>query len=389
MTDLPTISGSIEQDSWEEDVKILTQKVKPTWKAVDLKVSILNGGYINGIYRCQNLKSDENSLLFRVFNVKLNLDEMKQDWDGSKFTEEERKAYEERAKQMMSHENEITVMRDMGELGLAAKFHAKFDNGICYDFVEGEVLTSSIIKENPEIVDQLAKMVGRLHSYQPPKNLADKKAENQTTAGSFQSVLANWLKQTMGAVKAASEIRKDGRFKEFIELIGDLDQEIEDTCIESDTDLVWCHEDLNLANIIYNAKTGELKFIDWEMTNYNNPERDIGYLFSNFAEHIDKGYDLSYYPTEETQKRFLRLYLQTYYSQLNKKPKVSIEDTLEKLYRLSNRAALHAHLAIGMISASLAAREDKESAKDKNDLLSYSIARIKAYRTQKNTFLAI
>jgi ethanolamine kinase len=47
--------------------------------------------------------------------------------------------------------------------------------------------------------------------------------------------------------------------------------------------VVFCHNDLLLANIIYNAKKNTVTFIDYEYSNYNYQAFDIGNHFAEFA----------------------------------------------------------------------------------------------------------
>lgn len=299
---------------------------------------------------------------------------------------EEVKQFEERSKAISSHDYEIAVMRDMGELGLGSKLHAKFENGICYDFVEGTILNPKLIRDNPEIVDKLARMVGLLHSYQPPKEIAETKGKNQDAAPKPDE-MGKWIKRMLPILKTS----KDVRIKEFLDLVGDYEKEAKDIAIDynkAKRKVVWCHGDLNLSNIIYNAKNGDIKFIDWEMTNYNGREFDIGGLFAQFGGHLKDGYDVSFYPTEETQNRFLRIYLDTYYRNSGEEP-TAIDEELEELRQLANRSALAIHLAFSMGMATLASKNEREQVENEVDFVGYALERMRGYREQKPKILAL
>jgi aminoglycoside phosphotransferase (APT) family kinase protein len=47
--------------------------------------------------------------------------------------------------------------------------------------------------------------------------------------------------------------------------------------------IVFCHNDLLLANIIHNANKSTVTFIDYEYSNYNYQAFDIGNHFAEFA----------------------------------------------------------------------------------------------------------
>lgn len=74
-------------------------------------------------------------------------------------------------------------------------------------------------------------------------------------------------------------------------------------------DLVLCHNDLLVKNIIYNEKTNEISFIDFEYTHLNYYLFDIANHFVEYAG-VDNA-DFTIYPTRDEQKRWLKFYFQT------------------------------------------------------------------------------
>jgi ethanolamine kinase len=73
-------------------------------------------------------------------------------------------------------------------------------------------------------------------------------------------------------------------------------------------DLVLCHNDLLVKNIIYNEKTEKISFIDFEYTRLNYYLFDIANHFVEYAGVDDA--DFSIYPTRDEQKRWLKIYFQ-------------------------------------------------------------------------------
>jgi len=74
-------------------------------------------------------------------------------------------------------------------------------------------------------------------------------------------------------------------------------------------DLVLCHNDLLVKNIIYDEKSEKISFIDFEYTHLNYFLFDIANHFVEYAGVDDA--DFSLYPTRDEQKSWLKIYFQT------------------------------------------------------------------------------
>ncbi|CAF5168088.1 unnamed protein product, partial [Rotaria sp. Silwood1] len=74
-------------------------------------------------------------------------------------------------------------------------------------------------------------------------------------------------------------------------------------------DLVYCHNDLLVKNIIYDEKNDTISFIDFEYTHLNYYLFDIANHFVEYAGVDDADFNL--YPTHDEQKRWLKIYFQS------------------------------------------------------------------------------
>ena len=74
-------------------------------------------------------------------------------------------------------------------------------------------------------------------------------------------------------------------------------------------DLVFCHNDLLVKNIIYNQKREQVSFIDFEYARVNYALFDIANHFVEYAG-VDNA-DFTLYPNSDEQKRWLKIYFQT------------------------------------------------------------------------------
>lgn len=73
-------------------------------------------------------------------------------------------------------------------------------------------------------------------------------------------------------------------------------------------DLVLCHNDLLVKNIIYQEKTKQISFIDFEYTHMNYALFDIANHFVEYGGVENADYNI--YPTRDEQKKWLEIYFQ-------------------------------------------------------------------------------
>jgi ethanolamine kinase len=74
--------------------------------------------------------------------------------------------------------------------------------------------------------------------------------------------------------------------------------------------VVFCHNDLLHANILYDEQTDSVAFIDYEYGCYNHRGFDLG---NHFAEWAGFECDYTQYPDHKQQSVWLRTYLQASY----------------------------------------------------------------------------
>lgn len=227
-------------------------------------------------------------------------------------------------------------------------------------------------------------MIGIIHSFKPDKsyNFEVKSEELYLINDVSKSVKRKMPELLKG---------KDIRFKEFAKMFGDVEKEVDDIAAvfkPRKEDVVWCHGDLNLSNIIHNKDNDDIKLIDWELTKYDYRETELGYLFTQFGGHLS-GYDVTLYPSNEMQERFLRIYLDSFYKNSGLKPKLSFDEDVEVLKKNVNCFALINHLRFSAGIAGLALMNERNGTKSEYDLLGYAIARMEAYWVQKAEFLGL
>eukprot|EP01080_Neovahlkampfia_damariscottae_P008477 gene8477-299_t len=232
----------------------------------DIKVTTLTDGITNVLYKVKLTKQNET----KTVNVRLN----------GEGTEE-----------FIDREKELKILQETSNYGQGPELYATFLNGNVYEFIEGKPLTS---EELPKYYDKIAKAMKKFHDM-------DVKCIPKVN-GLFP--FADTLYKQDLSVRL--EKIEDEKFKE---VFSNLKEEFKFmTKIVENYEIAFCHNDLLAPNIIYNEKTDEIKFIDFEYACYSPKSFDIADHFFEYT-----GYDLkmNLYPTKEHQIKFLQMYLGT------------------------------------------------------------------------------
>ncbi len=107
-----------------------------------------------------------------------------------------------------------------------------------------------------------------------------------------------------------------------------------------DCAIVFSHNDILLANIVWNETKGSVNFIDYEYGAPNYQPFDIGNHFNEFAGVETVNYNL--YPKEDFQKRWIRHYLYHFYDEEDVD-----EEEVYRLFIIVNEFSLASHLFWG------------------------------------------
>ncbi|KAF7991443.1 hypothetical protein HCN44_008755 [Aphidius gifuensis] len=221
------------------------------------------------------------------------------------------RVYGHKTDMLIDRKAETRNIRILHKAGYTHSLYATFNNGLAYEFLEGDVLTSATVRE-PEI-------------YNLP--MLWKKTEQ------FMDLMPRGFDDPV----------KQKRFERMIKPHDTLKNEykkMKDKLIQLNSPVVFSHNDLLLANILYNKKQNTVTFIDFEYTAFNYQAFDIANHFAEFPGVDDIDYSL--YPDESLQRSWLRKYLQSY----NESSSVS-EDEVTKLYKHIEKFVLMSHFLWG------------------------------------------
>lgn len=157
--------------------------------------------------------------------------------------------------------------------------------------------------------------------------------------------------------------------------------------IELNSPIVFCHNDLLLKNIIYNEKTNNVSFIDFEYADYNYQALDIG---NHFCEFVGvETFNPKLYPDKDFQKVWLRNYLESWFeivfqNGIKENARNVTDFDVELLYAQVNKFALAAHLYWAFWAIVQAAHSTIDF-----DFLDYGKKRLDEYYNRRDEFLSI
>ncbi|XP_063649177.1 ethanolamine kinase 2 isoform X4 [Pan troglodytes] len=217
---------SVDPDDILPGALRLIQELRPHWKPEQVRTKRFTDGITNKLVACYVEEDMQDCVLVRV--------------------------YGERTELLVDRENEVRNFQLLRAHSCAPKLYCTFQNGLCYEYMQGVALEPEHIRE-PRLFSLSADV--------PKVEVLERELA--------------WLKEHLSQLESP---------------------------------VVFCHNDLLCKNIIYDSIKGHVRFIDYEYAGYNYQAFDIGNHFNEFAGVNEVDYCL--YPARETQLQWLHYYLQ-------------------------------------------------------------------------------
>lgn len=255
--------------------------VKPEWRAEELEYHVFESGVTNTLVAfyqrhlgLQN--SGKDVVLLRI--------------DG-KGTEK-----------IINRTDEVITILSLSQRGLCPPLYAQLENGLCYGYSPGRRLKVHETSSNYAIMRKIARAMAELHSMEIPRHFKDREP-------------FLWMKIAELLKSAPSSFSDPNMQAAFVASIGSIEKlrgEIEftrDLILKGcSSPVVFCHNDIHSANIIYNEETDDIILIDYEYAGPNYSAFDIAHHFCEFSgvENVD----YQRYPDEAVQKMWIQMYLE-------------------------------------------------------------------------------
>ncbi|CAF0820114.1 unnamed protein product [Adineta ricciae] len=323
-------SVTLPLESTLRDIYPLITSLRPNWSPSNLRLYQLIGGINNTAFGIYSESDRSDTLVIKIYGFK---------------TEE-----------FIDRYHEKTILSTLVNHGLAQPVLLQFTNGIIYKFIPGSVCTENYIR-NIRIAPLIARHLAKLHSIP---------LENQYHEPCLMPLIKKFVKLIITNHKHYPE--------DFVSLCSDID------CIEKDLlpsmfpnprygiDLVLCHNDLACTNILYNASSQTISFIDFEYSAINYALFDIANHFVEYVGVDQMNFDRC--PTRNEQYHWLKIYFQA--------RKLSFDDP-EKTYRQIEQFSALAHLCYGLWAFAQVAFATVE-----HEYLSYGQRRLNRYKEMRS-----
>ncbi|KYR00596.1 hypothetical protein DLAC_02615 [Tieghemostelium lacteum] len=270
--------------------------------------------------------------------------------------------YGKGSENLIDRKAESHIQYLLSKNGVGPRFYGTFENGCIYGYIEGDQLQLEDLA-NRDKLKLIASEVSRWHSL----DLDDLNRE----PAAFRYV-RSWIKTSVHSLETLGDIGLDLDY--YIKESEHLIEFLKNRYQNESKHVTFCHNDLIPRNMIYDNDNDQVRFIDFEYSGYNYRGYDLGNFFCEFS-----GLDLDYsrYPTEETQKLFLKYYLSFQHGYND----ISMVDSneLHQLYIEANHFTLVSHLMWGFWGIVQSANSTIDF-----DYIDYSKKRFKQYDLVKN-----
>ncbi|MEE6477415.1 hypothetical protein FKM82_011508 [Ascaphus truei] len=342
MPEVPKLELTVVEAGFREGAMQLLRELRPEWQPEEVTTQVFTDGITNKLIGCYVGDTMEDVVLVRIYGNKTEL--------------------------LVDRDEELKSFQVLQSHGCAPQLYCTFNNGLCYEFMQGEALDPEHVC-NPTICRLIARQLAKIHAIHahngwiPKSNLWIK-------MGKYFSLIPTEFEDE----------RVNERFLRDVPSFQVLQEEMawmKSILSSLGSPVVLCHNDLLCKNIIYNEKQGDLHFIDYEYSGYNYQAYDIGNHFNEFA------VDYSLYPEKNIQLQWLQSYLEAYKEYKGFSTDVT-EKEVETLYVQVNQFALASHFFWGL----WALIQSKYSKID-FDFLGYAIVRLNQYFKMKPEVTAL
>ena len=203
---------------------------------------------------------------------------------------------------IIDRDNELIVMNNSPKI----KIYGTFLNGLIYSYIEGRTISIGDLIDI-KTFNQTAKAIAGHHKLSPPIKKVP------ILFITLRKWISNVPLEYIEPEKKAYDINIIKKELVFME-----------ENLKNRSDVVFCHNDLLLKNFIKNDKSVEL--IDYEYSGYSYRAFDLANHFNEWC-----GFELVWenFPSEDTQRRFLKEYLKEFYD--NKKNESDLEKEIDKM----------------------------------------------------------
>ncbi|CAG4964819.1 unnamed protein product [Parnassius apollo] len=335
------IPVEIEEDDIYTGIYKVLQTIRPDWPAERINFKLFTDGITNKLIACHlnnEIGEGNDVMLVRIYGNKTDL--------------------------LIDRTAEIRNITTLNVLGLAPKIYGVFKNGLVYEYYPGVTLNVNSVVDT-KIATKVAQQMAKMHKVQLGREIKE------------EPMLWDKIEQFLCLIpESFTEKVKQIRFANSFGSVTRLRIEFERLklrLINTESPIVFAHNDLLLGNVIYNESKGTVSFIDYEYAAYNYQAFDIANHFNEYVGLSIDDIDYNRYPSKEYQMFWIRTYLSDY---LSRDPS---ETEVEKVFKEVQQMSLASHFMWGVWSL-----VQYELSEIDFDFGKYAEIRLKRYYEQKD-----
>ena len=291
------------------------------------------------------------------------------------------RVYGDNTELLIDRQKDIENFVALSQQKFGVKLLGLFKNGRIEEYFNDSITLAPSDLCKPHLTDLIAKELCKMHLL----NVVKTSEGTEKKEPILFKTLEKWI-----SLAESIDWGGDMDKKERVEKInlGSVREEIvwlKNLLKQTESPIVFAHNDLLSGNILYREGDGNLVFVDYEYGGWNYRGFDIGNHFCEYA-----GFDYTkfaeVYPNKETQMKFLSAYakeeMKLRQSEYSDPGSPEFFEKLERLYLEVNRYALGSHLFWGVWGIIQA-----KHSKIDFDFLKYGEERIAAFYYSKESLI--
>uniref|UniRef100_T1JEU3 ethanolamine kinase n=1 Tax=Strigamia maritima TaxID=126957 RepID=T1JEU3_STRMM len=298
--EVPHVNITVNRDSLEIDVKKILSVIRPEWPEDEIRFKSTgrssDAGLLNVMLICYRSDDKKDAVMCRIYR-------------------------DIKVAEFLNRQHETKIMKMINDLyGFAPNILTTFDNGFCYAYVLGEVMSETTVKieDNWKLI---AKQLALLHSTKPDDIIKHR--------GKLPDYFDSLLQKFPDSLPDPEDNKKFKKYLPSKEVLIKEYNLMKTRILEVGSEDVFCHGDIRPENMVWNPETGRITFVDWECCGMGGQAYEIAYHFIRFAGLDQMLYHLT--PDKEFQLNWIRAYLENYFAVV--KPNVMVKDVdVQKLY---------------------------------------------------------
>ncbi|MEE6477418.1 hypothetical protein FKM82_011508 [Ascaphus truei] len=221
MPEVPKLELTVVEAGFREGAMQLLRELRPEWQPEEVTTQVFTDGITNKLIGCYVGDTMEDVVLVRIYGNKTEL--------------------------LVDRDEELKSFQVLQSHGCAPQLYCTFNNGLCYEFMQGEALDPEHVC-NPTICRLIARQLAKIHAIHahngwiPKSNLWIK-------MGKYFSLIPTEFEDE----------RVNERFLRDVPSFQVLQEEMawmKSILSSLGSPVVLCHNDLLCKNIIYNEKQG-------------------------------------------------------------------------------------------------------------------------------------